>query len=115
MEINSEQFQALGKELEVLLARVERRLYRLMNGYSPTRLKDVNKGRRIKSALERAIGYYNLRDARLWDEIYEINREGIKLKSFSLPIEFSPLKLLTKGLNITIGAKRRQWLPGDIY
>ena len=115
MNITPEQFQILGNELEHLLMRVDRRLFRVMNSYSANRLKDVNKGRSIKTALERAIHHYNNRDPRLWDELYEVNKEGIKFKSFSLPGNFVPLKTLTKDLDITIATKPRSWLPGDMY
>ena len=115
MKIEQEQFQALGKELGELFERVNKKIFRLMNGYSPTRLKDVNKGRRIRSALERAIEHYNTRDPRLWDELYVAKQEGLKLKSFILPEGFRPLKLQTKGFDTRIIVKQRPWLPGDMY
>lgn len=86
-----------------------------MNSYSPTRLKDVNKGRRIKSSLERAIHHYNNRDPRLWDELYEANLEGIKFKTFSLPSDFVPLKALIRDSDFTIAIKPRSWPSGNNY
>lgn len=101
---------ALGIELGTLYWRVSRRIFRLGGS---NRQKNMAKGKRIQSALARAIDYYNSRDPRLWDELYEVSYEGLNLKSFTLPEGYLPLRRRMKDVDTTVVEKKAPRLPGD--
>jgi hypothetical protein len=99
MKISGHQFLLLGQELDKLSRRVTQRILDLNSFYFSERSKMTAKGRAIEFELKRTITYFEERDPRLWDGLYNLSKMGIKFKSFQLPPDFVPLKEQMKEVN----------------